>query len=264
VKKMKIIKSNGDIIECTVYEYALFKKIENDNDVPKHILNTFKEKESNDTNNTRNTVIVGDITKSKWTAKDKKLLKENIDLNIEEIMKLFPNRTKDAVRCQRSIMRKKLGKKSIKRNDTNNAERLRFVHKRAKEYVAKYGWDYEYAFIKASSDWRNGNTITTHKIKTDDLKFPSIYPIHPNDMIKLEQVVQHALGNSKTIKYFDVIWLNLVDDLKWEGRVWKEFVLSFISNSSKISQAFNVENKFKVVKDSKGFDIITYGGVNYE
>lgn len=256
---MKVTTKEGDVIECTVTEYLMLKGIS------EQPVKVEKEVSVETTRKHRGKY-------NAWSKQDIELLKNNYHKGYAELLRMFPNRTMGTISGRLSKMglkvstakKKKVGVYDNDKQLKGSYKRIKFINNRAKQYVDKYGWDYTCARTKASADWNNNKSMTTHKIKQvsdDDLVFPNIYPIVESEMYRLEEIVRSMLGNSGKISYFDVTWLNLVDDLKWSGHLWRDFIISFLANSSKISKAFNVENKFKTTKDSHGFDVIIYGGV---
>jgi len=155
----------------------------------------------------------------------------------------------------------------------NRTKRMRFINQKVKELCKGNLMSYDDAFMEAARQW---NEFTKGKpigkgtiqpkqevvqVKSEDLEFPSVYPIAESAMHHLEETIRNMLVTNKRINYFDVNWMPLSDGKEWDGRLYRDqFVPQFMYNTGKITKAFGIPNKFRHEKDNKGFDIITYKG----
>lgn len=90
-------------------------------------------------------------------------------------------------------------------------------------------------------------------------KFPSVNPIAAGGIAQLEALVQHALGStSAKITLRDMWHVENVYGHKWDGNMWREFLVDFIMNHKTVLNYFNAKGKFVVQKDSEGYEVLVW------
>lgn len=139
---MRVIKPNGDIIECSVEEYEYLQAREQQRIVEEQIL--FQPEPELEELDSEPEVLVPDpemyigprdtvLKKHKvrtslcthWTRAEEKLLKQNITMPTKKLVKLFPGRTETALNAKRAKV-----KRGLKRKYTVNPEKSKYKHEK--------------------------------------------------------------------------------------------------------------------------------------
>jgi hypothetical protein len=118
----------------------------------------------------------------------------------------------------------------------------------------------------AMTDWQaqKGHkqiTTTTYKPTTQQKKavvpenFPEFESVARDFQALIEGITRHIIANKSS----KLSYLNTKDILDIsDGRQWHDFVAEFMTKSNQICEYFNVQNKFKHLREQEKYDIIIY------
>lgn len=83
--------------------------------------------------------------------------------------------------------------------------------------------------------------------------FPNIYPIHPDSMLVLRDIVKQAIADCERITYYSVKdTLRLMNDQDFTPYQWRTFVQQFLLNKKKVADYFMIHpNRIKITLSGK-------------
>ena len=259
---MKITKTNGEIIECTIEEYKILfettaKTVELQKVAPIQKRKYVRKVPVNKKQHRKNS----------WSKEEDTIIEQNFDKGAGFVHLQLPHRTIHAIEQRYYTTRKKVAKEPVVRKPITAerrdklTERINFINQRAKYYVQKYNWSYEKSRIQAGQDYKHGKTAIDSYTKTTNIsvQFPKLSVVtNTKQVFNLKFMINNMIFSNRHILTYDEIKSSIEpDEGTWNFAKWNEFIASFIFNSGEISKCFRVENKFKLLHN--GEEYISYG-----
>jgi hypothetical protein len=232
---------------------------------------------------------------SKWTKEEDDILRENYSkegrIKISKIRKLMPHRTKGSIMvraCELKITNKnrEYSKNKKQKKVDGRTHRVvpryqieaglnaiekyhNFVKQRSIGYQ-KQGYNEPDSRRMAITDWHRQKGHKQIKTEPSTIKatpeqknavvpenFPVFESISKDFQALIESITKHIIANKGT----KLNYLNTKDILDIsDGRAWHDFVAEFMTKSNQICEYFNVENKFKHIREQEKYDVIVYDG----